>query len=107
MQRRGETIKLKPEGLKAYKEYHSNPRAEVNDMIRKCNLRNYTIFQRGDRLFAYYEYVGTDFEADMKKMASDKATQDWWDIVKPLMQPLSDKKEGEFWSPMEEVYHLD
>lgn len=107
MERRGEMIKLKPEGLQAYRDYHSNPRKEVNDMISKCNLRNYSIFQRGDMLFAYYEYVGDDFDADMKKMAEDSATQEWWKIVKPLMQPLNDKKAGEFWSPLEEVYHLD
>ena len=43
----------------------------------------------------------------MAKMAADPTTQKWWDIVKPLMQPLDDRKEGEFWSGMEEVYHLD
>jgi L-rhamnose mutarotase len=107
MIRRGETIKLKEEGLKKYAEYHANPRPEVNKMITECNLTNYTIFQRGDTLFAYYEYVGDNFEKDMEKMANDKATQDWWDIVKPLMQPLKDKKKDEFWSLMDEVYHLD
>ena len=39
--------------------------------------------------------------------AADPATQAWWDVVKPLMQPLPDRKEGEFWSDMEEIYHLD
>ena len=43
----------------------------------------------------------------MAKMAADPATQAWWDVVKPLMQPLDDRKEGEFWSDMEEIYHLD
>ena len=43
----------------------------------------------------------------MAKMAADPTTQKWWDIVKPLMQPLDDHKEEEFWSGMEEVYHLD
>ena len=47
------------------------------------------------------------FDADMAKMAADPATQRWWDVVKPLMQPLEDRAEGEFWSDMEEIYHLD
>ena len=42
----------------------------------------------------------------MEKMAADPTTQKWWDLVKPLMEPLPDKLEGEFWSDMEEVYHL-
>jgi len=43
----------------------------------------------------------------MEKMAADPTTQKWWNLVKPLMEPLPDKLEGEFWSDMEEVYHLD
>lgn len=35
------------------------------------------------------------------------ATQHWWDLVMPLMQPLADRADGEFWSDMTEVYHLD
>ena len=58
-------------------------------------------------MFAYYEYVGEDFDADMAKVAADPATQKWWDLVKPLMQPLEDRKEVEVWSGMEEVYHLE
>ena len=54
-----------------------------------------------------FEYDGDDFEADMDKMAADPATQRWWDVVKPLMQPLEDRAEGDFWSDMTEIYHLD
>ncbi len=107
MKRIGEIIQIKPEGLEAYKRYHAAPLPGVNEMIRACHIQNYSIYHRGNYLFAYYEYVGDDFEADMAKMAADPATQRWWDLVKPLMQPLSDKAEGEFWSGMEEVYHLD
>lgn len=107
MKRIGEMIKIRPEGLEQYKAYHSNPLPGVNEMIQACNIRNYSIYQRGDYMFAYYEYVGDDFEKDMEKMAADPTTQKWWDLVKPLMKPLDDKKDGEFWSGMEEVYHID
>ncbi|MDD3141696.1 MAG: L-rhamnose mutarotase [Lachnospiraceae bacterium] len=107
MKRFGDMIRIKPEGLKKYKAYHKNPLPGVNEMIKACNLQNYSIYQRGDYMFAYYEYIGINFEADMAKMSADPKTQEWWDLVKPLMQPLDDKKENEFWSSMEEVYHLD
>lgn len=107
MKRIGEMIKIRPEGLEQYKAYHSNPLPGVNEMIQACNIRNYSIYQRGDYMFAYYEYVGDDFEKDMAKMAADPTTQKWWDLVKPLMKPLDDKKDGEFWSGMEEVYHIE
>lgn len=107
MQRFGQIIQVKPEGLAEYKRYHANPLPGVNEMIKECNLKNYSIFVRGDIMFAYFEYDGDDFEADMEKMAADPATQHWWSLVKPLMQPLPDRAEGEFWSDMEEIYHLD
>ena len=107
IRRIGEMIKIRPEGLEEYKRYNANPLPGVNEMIKECNIKNYSIYQRGDYMFAYYEYDGDDFEADMAKMAADPATQHWWSLVKPLMEPLEDRKEGEFWSGMEEVYHLD
>ena len=106
MMRFGQMIKIKPECLEAYKKHHANPLPGVNEMIKECHLQNYSIYSRGDYLFTYYEYVGEDYEADMAKMAADPVTQQWWDIVKPLMQPLEDRAEGEFWSDMAEIYHL-
>ena len=103
----GQMMKVKPDGLTAYKKWHANPMPGVNEMIKACHLKNYSIYSRGDYLFAYFEYDGDDFDTDMAKMAADPNTQAWWDVVKPLMQPLEDRSEGEFWSDMEEVYHLD
>ena len=107
MMRIGQMIKVKPEGKADYIKWHANPLPGVNEMIKECNIQNYSIYSRGDYLFAYFEYDGEDFDADMAKMAADPNTQAWWDVVKPLMQPLDDRAEGEFWSDMEEVYHLD
>ncbi len=47
------------------------------------------------------------FDADMAKMADDPKTQKWWDIMKPMQQPLETRAEGEWWANMEEVFHTD
>ena len=107
MIRFGQMIKAKPEGLADYIRHHADPMPGVNEMIKACNIQNYSIFNHGDYLFAYFEYVGEDYEADMAKMAQDPANQRWWDVVKPLLEPLPDRKEGEFWSDMTQVYRLD
>lgn len=107
MIRHGEVIQIKLEKLAEYKYHHAHAWEEVDAMIKECNIRNYSIFNKGEYLFAYYEYVGEDYEADMAKMASDPKTQEWWDLVKPLQKPLDERKEGEWWASMEEVYHLD
>ena len=42
-----------------------------------------------------------------EEMAADPETQRWWDVCKPCQQPLASRREGEWWSEMEEVFHLD
>lgn len=109
MKRFGQVIKLKPEGASEYIRLHKpeNTFAGVNEMIKACNIQHYSIFVKDDFLFAYFEYVGSDFDGDMQKMAADPATQRWWDAVKPLMQPMESALPGEFWSTMQEIYHLE
>ena len=107
MKRFGQMIKLKPEGKDSYIKYHEDPWPDVNKMIKKCSIQNYSIFIKDDYLFAYFEYVGKNFGADMEKMAADQITQKWWDTVKPLMEPIETRNVGEFWADMEEIYHLD
>jgi L-rhamnose mutarotase len=107
MKRYGQIIGLKPEHLEMYKKYHAKVWPEVLETIRKCHIRNYTIFHRKGLLFAYYEYHGTDFEADMARMAADSKTQEWWAIMNPIQDPLPDRKEGAWWADMEEVFHTD
>jgi L-rhamnose mutarotase len=105
MKRFGQIIHLKPEGAEAYVRLHAETWPGVLKQIHQCNIRNYSIFKRDLTLFAYFEYIGNDFEADMVAMAADPETQKWWDVVKPLMQPLENRNPGEFWSDMQEIFH--
>jgi L-rhamnose mutarotase len=75
--------------------------------IRACNIRNYTIYHKDGFLFAHFEYHGSDFAADMAKMAADPVTQRWWEIMMPMQEPLPTRSEGEWWATMEEVFHTD
>ena len=104
MKRVGQIIYVKDEGIEAYEKYHANPMPGVNEMIKACNIQNYSIYRRGNVMFSYFEYVGTDYEADMAKMAADPTTQKWWSLVHPLQQPLPDETD---WADMKEVYHLE
>lgn len=107
MKRYGSLIGLKPEAVEAYKTYHAAVWPEVLDMIRQCNIRNYSIYFKDNLLFGYFEYHGSDFAADMAKMAADPKTQEWWSIMMPMQQPLATRAPGEWWADMEEVFHMD
>lgn len=107
MKRFGQTIKLKPEGAAEYIKQHQAVWLGVLNKIKECNISNYSIFVRDKLLFAYFEYMGDNFDIDMQKMAAHPETQRWWDVVKPLMQPMETAEPNEFWADMEEIFHLD
>ena len=107
VQRHGWVIKVKPEKLEEYKKLHANPWPGINKMIKDCNIRNYSIYYRDGYLFSYLEYTGEDWDADMKKMAADSLTIEWWKLTDPCQEPIESAREGEWWVNMEEVYHLE
>lgn len=107
MERHGSLIRLKPAALQDYRRHHAHVWPEVLRTIENCNIRNYSIYQKDNFLFSYFEYVGQDFAADMTKMAADPKTQEWWAVVGPLQEPLETRAAGEWWAAMEEVFHCD
>ena len=109
MQRMGQIIGLNAADIAEYKRLHAAVWPDVLKMITDCNIRNYSIFLKEPEnlLFAYFEYHGTDFAADMAKMAADKTTQEWWAVCMPCQAPLATRAEGEWWAGMDEVFHHD
>ena len=111
-QRYGMLIGVREEKLDEYKKLHAAVWPGVLKTIKDCKIRNYSIYlhQLDDGkyyLFSYFEYTGDDFKADMDKMAADPVTQKWWQLCEPCQMPLSNRKEGEWWASMEEVFHLN
>ncbi len=107
MKRFGQIIGVNPQDFERYKEYHAAVWPGVLEMITACNIRNYSIFHKDGLLFAYFEYFGVDFDADMAKMAADPTTREWWSIMEPMQKPADNRKKGEWWANMEELFHLD
>ncbi len=99
-------IRIKPEWEERYIILHKYTFPGVLEQIRQSNIHNYSIFMRDGVLFAYFEYTGTDYEADMKRMAADPVTQDWWKLTDPTQIPFESAKDGEFWVSGEEVFHM-
>ncbi|HCC56640.1 MAG TPA: L-rhamnose mutarotase [Solibacterales bacterium] len=107
VRRFGQVLGLRPEHEAKYIRYHAAVWPEVLELIRDCHIRNYSIFLKDHRLFAYFEYTGSDYEADMARMAGDRRMQEWWAIMEPMQEPLATRQAGEWWSRMEEVFHTD
>jgi L-rhamnose mutarotase len=104
MRRFGRVIGLREDQAEAYRALHAGP--GVRDLLTAYNLRNFNIFIH--RLpdgkiyeFAYVEYVGDDYEADMKRLAREPRNLEWLKLCDPMQLPLP----GEHgWAEMEQVY---
>lgn len=105
----GQAIRLKPEALAEYRRIHAAVWPEVLALIAACNIRNYTIFLKEPELilFAYWEYHGADFAADMARMKADARMREWWEITDPMQAPFETRAPGEWWARLEPVFHTD
>ena len=109
MQRMGMVLGIEPDKIAEYKRLHADVWPEILQSLTDAHIRNYSIFLRepDNLLFAYWEYHGDDFAADMKQIADLEATQRWWALCMPCQVPLESRAEDEWWAMMEQVFHLD
>jgi L-rhamnose mutarotase len=107
LKRFGQVLKLRQQYQDEYVRQHAAVWPGVLAQIRRCNIRNYSIYLRDGMLFAYFEYLGDDFAADMRAMAEDPETQRWWALMEPMQEKWPSATAGEWWSNMTEVFHLD
>ncbi len=105
--RHGQVIELRPEYAEEYKKVHAEVWPGVLEQIQRSNIQNYSIFTKDGRLYAYYEYVGADFAADMTLMKADTTTQRWWKLTDPMQAKIPTAAENEWWAEMREVFHTD
>lgn len=89
-QRMGMVIGLQPDKIAEYKRLHAAVWPEILALISDCNITNYSIYLKEPEnlLFGYWEYVGTDFAADMAKMAASPKNQEWWSVCIPCQSRL-------------------
>lgn len=106
MKRFGEVIKIKPEKLEEYKKLHNEIWPNIVKKQKEANMQNFTIFYRDGYLFKYFEYVGDNYEEDMRKLAMDEENKRWLAFTDPCQEPVETAEEQEWWAPMENIFHI-
>jgi len=102
-------IGIRPEKIALYKELHAHPWPEMDAALSAANIRNYSIYLRESEnlLFGYWEYADSDYAADMRALKEGAVSKEWLALTDPCQKRLESALEGEWWSMMPEVYHLD
>lgn len=106
----GRAIGLRPDKVAEYKKIHDEIWPEIAAVTTQCHLHNYSIFlhRRPDgecTLFAYFEYTGDDFEADMKVLDANPKSSGWATLCEACQLPFENRSEDEWWSSLEEMFY--
>ena len=94
----------------SYGSLHGWAAAETTAVVENAEslvCMSQRVQEQCERIGLAFFDTGSDFAADMAKMAADSITQKWWDVCMPCQDPLPNKAEGEWWADMEEVFHAD
>lgn len=103
----GMVIKIKEDQIAEYKRLHGDDHHGVRDLLIKYNMRNFSIFlhrlEDGNYYeFGYYEYVGNNFEEDMKQLAAEPRNIEWLKVCDAMQIPLDGY---ESWADMETIFY--
>jgi L-rhamnose mutarotase len=107
MKRYGMVIGVRPEKLTEYKRLHAAVWPEIMRLLTEAGVRNYSIFQKDELLFGYFEYHGDDLEAAFERMNAEPIVKEWYAVCGPCQVPLATRKPGEWWADMAEVFHME
>ncbi len=105
MKRVAQVIGIAPEHIEEYERLHAEVWPSVLEVIHRSHVTNYSIHRHETTLFAYFEYVGDDYAADMKAMSDDPEMQRWWAVCVPLLHPLPQRDPDNWWLELPEVFY--
>ena len=96
---------LKPEMEMQYRTLHQTAWPGVLAALDRSNIANFSVYlvDAGDKLylFYYFDYIGSDFDADMAAMGNDAVTRRWWKFTDACQQPLPAAAEkGKIWTDL-------
>ncbi len=106
MKRFGQVVKVKPEKFAEYKKLHYEIWPGIVEKTHAVNIQNYTIFERDGYMFAYFEYTGTNYEEDMKKLENDEEYLRWMSLTDACQESLDENKKFDMWVDLEEIFHM-
>ena len=103
----GMIIGIKPDRIAAYEALHAASNQGVRDLLDKYHMNNFSIYihKMDDShyyLFAYYEYTGNDYQADMATMAREPRNIEWLSKTDAMQIPFPGETS---WTKMQEVFH--
>jgi L-rhamnose mutarotase len=104
LERIGFVMRVKPGAEAEYKRRHEAVWPEMRMALKEAGCSNYSIFMKGQDLFAYMEVE--DFERFKRHMSADPYAERWEAQMASIMERAI-QPETDFHETLSEVFHLD
>lgn len=107
MKRIGFILKVRPDKIEEYKEFHKSVWPEMRDALTRTGWHNYSLFMREDGLlFGYFE-TPENLQAAQQGMSKEEVNDRWQTMMAPFFENLGGQHPDEGLLELEEVFHLD
>lgn len=105
------TVNLKddPAVVDVYTRHHREVWPEVQASLGRVGVEQMDIYLLGRRLVMVVEMRdGLDYRAAFRThAASSQRVAEWERLMQSLQEPPAEAREGEWWTAMEPVFHLE
>ncbi|HUI57873.1 MAG TPA: L-rhamnose mutarotase [Bryobacteraceae bacterium] len=98
-------LRIKPEAIEEYEREHQQVWPELLAKLKEVGISDYSIFRRGQDLTLYLRV--DDFDRAWDELERDPVNQRWQQLMGRLFEPVPDKKEGERFAMLKEVFYLE
>ncbi len=105
MRRYAFKLRIKPDSIEEYEREHTQVWPELLTRLKEVGISDYSIFRRGQELFLCLRV--DDFELAWEQLDRDPVNQRWQTLMSRLFEPVPDKRPGERFAMMHEVFHLE
>ena len=98
-------LRIKPEAVDEYEREHQRVWPELLAKLKEVGISEHSIFRRDQDLFLFLQV--DDFEKAWDELDRDPVNLRWQALMSRLFDPVPDKRDGERFAMMKEVFYLE
>lgn len=98
-------LRIRRDAIEQYEIEHRRVWPELLQKLKQVGISDYFIFRRDQDLFL--TFCADNFDRAWDELDRDPVNQRWQAFMGNLFEPIPDKKPGERFAMMKEVFHLD
>lgn len=105
MRRYAFKLRIKRDSIEEYDREHTRVWPDLLFRLKEVGISEYSIFRRDQDLFLCLRV--DDFDRAWEQLDRDPVNQRWQTLMSRLFEPVADKRPGERFAMMQEVFYLE